>query len=97
MFSGSPAVQLGSSRREPAPLAQGAPWYKRFWRRYRQATRALGTLLSRIVITVVYMVAVTPFAAGIRLFADPLALKRRPVNWTPIPPPSGIDEARRGF
>jgi hypothetical protein len=67
------------------------------WRAWQRVARAIGTLLSRVVVTLVYFVAVTPFALGSRLFSDPLGLRRRPVRWVPLSPPADIEEARRGF
>jgi len=96
MRSGSPAVQLGSTRRE-TPLPPGAPFYKHLWRGWHRVARAIGTLLSRIVTTVVYIVAVTPFALGMMLFSDPLELRVRPILWKPVPPPPSLDDASRGF
>lgn len=97
MRTSSPAVQLGSTRRESPPLPPGAPFYKHLWRAWQRVARAIGTLLSRVVVTLVYFVAVTPFALGSRLFSDPLGLRRRPVRWVPLSPPADIEEARRGF
>src|SRR5437867_2998983 len=92
----SPAVQLGSIRRE-APLPPDAPFYKRLWRGWKRVGRAIGMLLSRVVTTILYFVAVTPFAIGLRLFSDPLELEPRSPHWTPLPPPGGIEDARQGL
>lgn len=97
MPSSSPAVQLGSTRRETR-LAADAPLYRRIWRAWQRVARALGNLLSRVVTTFAYVVLVPPFALGVRLFADPLRLEPGPARWLPLPPaPSSLDEARRGF
>ncbi len=96
MTSGSPAIQLGSTRRDK-PLAPDAPWYRRLWHGWQKVARWIGTLLSRIITTIMYFVAVTPFAIGVKLFSDPLEMKPRPSHWTPLPPPGGLDDARRGF
>lgn len=97
MRSSSPAVQLGSTRRH-APLAPGAPFYKRLWHGWQRVARVIGNLLSRAVTTFAYVVAVPPFALGVKLFADPLELKPGPAHFTPLPPaPSSVDEARGGI
>jgi hypothetical protein len=97
MRSSSPAVQLGSTRRQ-TPLAADAPFYKRLWRAWQTVARAIGNLLSRIVTTFAYVVVIPLFAIGVRLFADPLKLKPGPARWTPLPPgPSSVDETRGGF
>ncbi|OGF14485.1 MAG: hypothetical protein A2W00_04750 [Candidatus Eisenbacteria bacterium RBG_16_71_46] len=96
MASSSPAVQLASARRE-TPLPPGAPFYRRLWHGWQRIARAFGMLLSRTVTTVIYFVAVTPFALGLKLFSDPLELKPGSAHWTSVPPDTGIDDARRGF
>ena len=97
MITGSPAVQLGSTRREE-PLPAGSPFYKHLWRGWQAVARWIGNQLSRVVTTIAYIVVIPLFALGVRLFADPLALKPQPSRWTPLPPgPKSIDEAREGF
>jgi hypothetical protein len=97
MITGSPAVQLGSTRREE-PLPPGAPFYKHLWRGWQRIARWIGNLLSRIVTSVAYIVVIPIFAIGVKLFADPLAIKPAPSQWQPHPPnPTNIDETRTGF
>ncbi len=46
-------------------------------------TEHFGSMLSRTLLTVLYFVALGPFALLYQLFADPLHLRRRPAgNWT---------------
>ena len=97
MSFNSAAVQLGSTRRE-APLPAGAPFYKHLWRGWQRIARVIGNVLSRIVTTVGYVVAMPLFAIGVRLFSDPLQLKPGPAHWNPLPPPpTSVDEARAGL
>ena len=97
MRSSSPAVQLGSTRREPA-LSPDAPFYRRLWQGWQRVARAIGNLFSRVVTTLAYVVVIPIFALGVKLFADPLGLKPGPARWTPLPPvPFDLEEARRGF
>jgi len=92
----SGAVQLGSTRREK-PLPPGSPWYKHLWRGWKRVGLFIGTLISRVVTSIIYFVAVTPFAIGVRFFSDPLELKPGPARTTPLPPPAGLEGARQGF
>ena len=93
----SAAVQLGSTRRD-TPLPPGAPWYKHLWRGWQRVARVIGNLLSRIVTTVGYLVAMPLFAIGVRLFSDPLQLKPRPAQWHSLPPPpTSVEEAQTGL
>ena len=93
----SPAVQLGSGRRE-ALLAPDAPWYRHLWRGWQRVGRSIGDLVSRTITTLAYLLVVPPFAIGVRLLADPLELRPGPSRWIHGPPtPSGLAEARREF
>ena len=97
MAGHSPAIQLGTLRRE-APLPPGAPFYKHLWRGWQRVARAIGNLLSRIVTSLVYIVFLPFFALAARGAADPLTLAPREPVWTPAPPaPNGPEEARLGF
>ena len=97
MITGSPAVQLGSTRRE-APLPPDAPFYRQLWRGWQAVARWIGNQLSRVVTTLAYVVVIPFFALGVRLWADPLALKPRTPRWSPLPPgPKNVEEARTGF
>jgi len=93
----SAAVQLGSTRRH-APLAPGAPWYKRLWHGWQRVGRAIGNLLSRVVTTVTYVAVVPWFAILVRIAMDPLGLKPRPSSCHPLAPqPRSVEEARGGI
>ena len=48
-----------------------------------QFTERFGSLLSRVLLTLLYFVVLGPFAVLYRLVADPLHLRRRPRgNWS---------------
>ena len=48
-----------------------------------QFTERFGSMLSRVLLSVLYFALLGPFAIFYRLFADPLHIRRRPHgNWT---------------
>lgn len=47
------------------------------WNRWLVLAQKIGKFQSRIVLTTVYFVIVLPFGLGVRLFADPLRIRRR--------------------
>lgn len=49
---------------------------KWLWRRWLSVARKIGEFQSRAILTIFYFVFVAPFALGIKLFSDPLRLKR---------------------
>ncbi len=59
-------------------------------------TERFGSMLSRGLLTLLYYVALGPFAIVYQLFADPLHLKRqRAGNWTPWHPQNDSLRAAR--
>jgi hypothetical protein len=48
-----------------------------------QFSERFGSMLSRVLLTVLYFLVLGPFAIFYRLFADPLRIRRPPKgNWT---------------
>ena len=57
---------------------------KTLWRGWLVVARAIGSVQSRIIMTVVYFVVIGPFALAVRLFSDPLSLKTA-ASWHWLP------------
>jgi hypothetical protein len=61
-----------------------------------QFTERFGSMLSRILLTVLYFAVLGPFALVYQRLADPLHLKRRPKgNWTTWDHPNDTLRAAR--
>jgi len=58
---------------------------KRAWQRWKQIARTIGNFQARLFLTLFYGVIVLPVGLPIRLFADPLRIKKRPVQWLEHP------------
>ena len=54
---------------------------KRIWQSWKRAAHAIGTFQARVLLTLFYATLVLPFAIFVRLFSDPLRIKRRPTEW----------------
>jgi hypothetical protein len=55
---------------------------RRLWHGWKRVGKAIGDFQARVLLTVVYFVIVAPFAVGITLLGDPLAVKpRTPRGW----------------
>ena len=68
---------------------------RRFWERFKVIARIIGNLQSRVLLTVFYFVILAPFAFGVRLFSDPLGLKRkRNSHWLRRAAPLAADQGR---
>jgi hypothetical protein len=56
------------------------------WRAWVCLARRIGNFQARIVLTVLYAVALFPFGICVRLFADTLRTKESPTKWISRPP-----------
>ncbi len=55
-----------------------------FWHGWRAFGQFLGNWLARVVLTIFYFTVLVPFGLGVRLFADPLHIKKQPPElWRP--------------
>ena len=58
---------------------------KSLWNAWKRLARQIGNFQARVILTVLYVVAVLPFGLIVRMFADPLEIKNRPTQWTEHP------------
>jgi hypothetical protein len=56
------------------------------WQAWVSVARRIGNFQARVVLTVLYVVALFPFGVCVRLFADTLRTKERPSQWLNRPP-----------
>ena len=68
---------------------------RRLWQGWKRVGKKIGDFQARLLLTVFYFVILAPFALGVRLWADPLGLKR-PGGWHPVTPPSETPRQRAG-
>jgi len=69
---------------------------KRIWQAWKRIAQKIGNFQARVLLTVIYAVLVLPFGLAVRLFSDPLRVKRRPQAWLDHgDTPSSIHWARR--
>jgi hypothetical protein len=54
---------------------------KRAWQAWKNIAHKIGNFQARILLTLFYAVLVFPFGIVVRLFSDPLHIKRRPAEW----------------
>jgi hypothetical protein len=70
------------------------------WGKWKTIITRIGEAWGRVVFSVFYFVVVTPFGLAVRLFSDPLQLKRRDdaTHWRPKTlPEANLEDARRQF
>ena len=54
------------------------------WSRWKILALAVGTFQSRMLLSLFYFLVIPPFAAIIKIFSDPLGLKKSPpAKWYP--------------
>jgi hypothetical protein len=54
---------------------------KRLWEGWKRVARVIGDFQARVILTVFYAVLVLPFGLAVRLFGDPLHIRRQPESW----------------
>lgn len=54
---------------------------KRIWEAWKQIAQKIGNFQARVLLTIIYSVLILPFGLAVRLFSDPLRIKRRPEAW----------------
>ena len=54
---------------------------KAIWKAWTRIAHIIGNFQARVLLTILYVVLVLPFGVIVRLFADPLRIKRRPEKW----------------
>jgi hypothetical protein len=67
------------------------------WQKWLAMGVAIGRFNSRVILTLVYVLIVTPLGLCARIFQDPLALRgKRASSWTTRVPENGsIENAKR--
>ena len=72
---------------QPAQEKEGNLW-SRLWARWKGFARRMGNFQGRVLLALFYFVIITPFALVVRLFGDPLHVKRRQTAswWLNRPP-----------
>ena len=69
---------------------------KRIWEAWKRIAHHIGNFQARLLLTILYAILVLPFGLAVRLFADPLRIKRRPATWLEHPEsPATLEWARR--
>jgi hypothetical protein len=58
---------------------------KKLWEAWKRIARVIGDFQARVLLTLIYAVLVLPFGLAIRLFSDPLDIKKRPAKWLEHP------------
>jgi hypothetical protein len=54
---------------------------KALWKAWTRIAHIIGNFQARVLLTILYLVLVLPFGLIVRLFADPLRIKKRPEKW----------------
>jgi hypothetical protein len=58
---------------------------KTLWNAWKRLAHKIGNFQARVILTVIYAIAVLPFGLVVRLFSDPLRIKHRPTKWLEHP------------
>jgi hypothetical protein len=58
---------------------------KPVWAAWTRLAHKIGNLQARVLLTLLYAVFLFPFGVIVRLFSDPLRIKKRPTAWLDHP------------
>jgi hypothetical protein len=67
------------------PEEKSLSFLKRAWENWKGFSGRMGSFQSRVLLSFFFFIFVTPFAAGVRIFSDPLGIKKhdRSTHWSP--------------
>lgn len=73
------------------------PVLKKLWKAWLRVAEKIGNFQGRVLFSIIYFLMAGPIAIIMKLFADPLAIKRHPKSLRPARgnPPTNLDSARR--
>ena len=58
---------------------------RRLWQGWKRIGRKIGDFQARILLTILYAVFVLPFGLAVRVFGDPLRIRKPPSQWLDHP------------
>jgi len=58
---------------------------RKAWNAWKRVAQKIGNFQARVLLTIIYASLILPFGLLIRLFADPLRVRRRPEEWIEHP------------
>jgi hypothetical protein len=73
---------------------------RRLWARWKALAYTLGHFQSKVLLNLFYALILAPFGLAVRLFSDPLRLRRtEQPHWLPRPKdvPASLEAGRRQF
>jgi hypothetical protein len=62
-------------------LLQKTSLIRRLWEGWKRVGRKIGDFQARVLLTLIYAIFVLPFGVAVRLFGDPLRLRRSSLQW----------------
>ena len=73
------------------------PFIKRLWGKWKSFSKRMGSFQSRVILSFFFFFIVTPFALGVKIFADPLNTKshNRKTHWLSRKQPAKSEETYR--
>ena len=54
---------------------------KRLWEGWKKLAHKIGNFQARVLLTILYAILVLPFGLAVRLFADPLRIRKHAKEW----------------
>ncbi len=70
---------------------------RRIWEGWKKIARKIGDFNARVILTIFYLVLLMPFAIMVKLFTDPLEIKKNTMKkgWQPKEEKPGVSPMER--
>ncbi len=91
--------KLENSREQAYERELQVGFWRRVWTRWLKIAGVIGDFQARVILSLFYVVIVLPFGLGVRVFGDPLKIRRRrETGWTDFAARAEtVEEGKRQF
>jgi len=55
--------------------------FRKLWEKWKRIAHHIGNFQARVLLTLFYAILILPFGIAVRLFADPLRIRRPSEKW----------------
>ena len=76
-------------------MAGGVIHLKRIWEAWKVLAHKIGTFQARVLLTILFATVTLPFGLLVRLFSDPLRIRKVPQQWLPRDEHTDMEWARK--
>ncbi len=73
---------MSEVEKNSSPETEKQGFFRRLWEGWKRVARKIGDFNARVILTLFYFILLFPFAMMVKLFTDPLEIKKKEhVGW----------------